>query len=74
MTTNIEAVARHICENQLGRFKDGSALSADVDRFWHCVAAQLEAGMIDEFGKGSGSTDLDLGLAAYRDWRQRHPD
>jgi hypothetical protein len=73
MTSNIEAVARHICEDQLGQFKNGSALAADVDRYWHCVAAQLEAGLIDETGNELGSPELGSGLAAYRDWRQRHP-
>ena len=48
-TSNIEAVARDICLKQLSRF-GGAELDADVDRYWHCVAAELELGQIDETG------------------------
>ena len=26
-------------------------LAADIDLFWHCVAAELDAGLIDEIGR-----------------------
>ena len=69
--SNIETVARAICERE---YRDRSAsdlrrLSADVDRYWHCVAAELEAGLLDEPGEPVGSTDFEASLAAYRDWR-----
>ncbi|NQU59294.1 MAG: hypothetical protein HQ513_18850 [Rhodospirillales bacterium] len=45
-TNNIEAVARDICAKQLARhgWRDAD-LAANVDRYWHCVAAELEAGL-----------------------------
>ncbi len=73
-TSNIEAVARDICAEQLLRFgSTGAALANDVDRFWHCVAAQLESGEIDETGHRLAVFDLEKGITAYRDWCQRHP-
>ena len=51
-TSNIEVVARDICLKQLSRAGTGGIeLAADVDRYWHCVAAQLELGEIDETGE-----------------------
>jgi len=74
-TSNIEAVARGICSNQLSQHGANSAeLAADVDRYWHCVAAELEAGMIDDAGDPMPSAGLDESLAAYRDFCLRHPD
>jgi hypothetical protein len=73
-TSNIEAVARDICRKQyacLGR--TDAKLAADVDRFWHCVAAELESGQIDEAGECVKAFDFNEGLEAYRDWRRRHP-
>ena len=50
-TSNIEAVARDICAKQLSRHTHrGADLAANVDRYWHCVAAELEAGLIDDAG------------------------
>ena len=67
--SNIEAIARDICSRQLSRDGVGEAeLSADVDRYWHCVAAELEAGHIDDAGNLLPKVDLEAGLAAYRDW------
>jgi hypothetical protein len=75
--SNIETVARANCERQLrdsGTSSGLRRLSAEVDRYWHCVAAELEAGLLGENGEQVCSTDFEAGLAAYRDWRKRHPD
>ena len=72
-TSNIEAVARDICSKQLSPFATGAKLAADVNRFWHCTAAQLESGQIDETGKRVVEFNFDKSLEAYRDWCQRHP-
>ncbi len=73
-TSNIEAVARDICSRQLSRYgKSKAKLAADIDRYWHCVAAELEAGLIDDVGERRQTSDLDAGLEAYRDWCSRHP-
>ncbi len=73
-TSNIEAVARDICLRQLSRAGFGGAeLAADVDRYWHCVAAELELGQIDETGNRVTAFNLEKSLAAYRDWCRRHP-
>jgi len=52
---------------------DEAALAAAVDRYWHCVAAEMEAGLIDENGRAvpHGSNER---IAAWRDWQARHPD
>jgi hypothetical protein len=51
-TSNIEAVARDICAKQLARHGGcGAELAVNVDRYWHCVAAELEAGLIDDIGE-----------------------
>ena len=56
---NIEAVARAICEDGIrAMYPDPEDLARAVDRYWHCVAAELEGGE---------------GVEAYRDWRVRHP-
>jgi hypothetical protein len=74
-TSNNEAVARDICSRQLSRNGTGrAATAADVDRFWHCVAAELEAGHIDDAGNPIPNISLDEGLEAYRDWCKRHPE
>ena len=73
--SNIEAVARDICAKQLSLGGgSGAKLAADVDRYWHCVAAELEAGLIDDTGNPMPNINLDRGLEAYRDWCQRHPE
>ena len=72
---HIEAVARDICVRQLARHgASGAELAADVDRYWHCVAAEMEAGRVDGEGKLIPGPDNDEGLKAYRDWCQRHPE
>ena len=74
-TSNIEAVARDICAKQLSRHGAcGAELATDVDRYWHCVAAELEAGLIDDAGDRMPAPDLDERLEAYRDWCGRHPE
>ena len=74
-THNIEAVARDICCKALSRVGiSGPQLAADVDRYWHCVAAQLESGQIDESGNSLVPYDFDTHTEAYRDWRRRHLD
>ncbi len=74
-TSNIEAVARDICSKQLSRVGiNGADLTADIDSYWHCVAAELESGQIDEAGNRVKNFCLEEGLVAYREWCQRHPE
>ena len=72
---NLEAVARALCAKKLAH--DGISeeqLAADVDMWWHCVAAELESGVIDETGEYvGGEFGHERNLAAYRDWMDRHP-
>ena len=74
-TANIEAVARAVCARVLGGedTSDG-ALAADVEMYWHVVAAELEAGLIDETGEYVGELDWTRKMQAYRDWMRRHPE
>ncbi len=73
--SNIEAIARAICARQImAHDTDTHRLGVEVDRYWHCVAAKLEAGLIDENGDLLPEADPDLALGAYRDWRARHPE
>jgi hypothetical protein len=71
---DIETIARALCERQL---KDMSVVAentaAGVDRYWHCVAAEIEAGLIDRAGKRLVPFSIHSSQEAYRDWRQRHP-
>ena len=75
--SNIEAVARDLCERQLRAAGAGaSALSTAVDRYWHCIAAEIEAGLIDEHGNPIGGLRnpyVDpislLQVELLRDWR-----
>lgn len=72
---NIEVVAREICTRLYARhWPRGPELEADVDRHWHIVAAQLEAGLIDEMSSDIVAHDFDQEMAALRDWRAQHPD
>lgn len=74
-TENIEAVARNICAKKLSRTcHSDEQLAADVDRYWHCVAAQLESGQIDETGNEVLPFDFNTSLEAYRDWCRRHQE
>ena len=72
---NIEAVARALCAKTLAH--DGvteEQLAADVDMWWHQVAAELECGVIDETGEYvGGEIDWERKMAGYRDWMDRHP-
>lgn len=71
---NLEPIARVLCERQLRMVgTDSRTLAAAVDKYWHCVAAELEAGLIDERGNRLCPHDADRDLEAYRDWRRRHP-
>jgi hypothetical protein len=73
--SNLEAVARAICERQIKVHNaDTQLLGAGVDRYWHCVAAELDAGLIDENGDLVPVADPELALGAYRDWRARHQE
>lgn len=70
MLSNIEAVARAICARQIATTCGSpSDLKTDVDRLWGCVAAELEAGLIDDDGRLVKDYTVEQGLAAYRDWR-----
>jgi hypothetical protein len=72
-TSNIEPLARALCERDLRLAGTAEInLAAAVDRYWHCVASLIESGLIDDNG-GFVPHDLGTGLAAYRDWRSRHP-
>ena len=73
--SNIEVVARDICSRQMSKAgMSEEELTAYVNRYWHCFAAELESGQIDGMGNQVATFDLAQGLEAYRDWRQRHPD
>jgi hypothetical protein len=72
-TDNIEAVSRALCEREL----QATGIAADkmpsaVDRYWHCVAAEIEAGLVDCEGKRLLPFDFNSSQAAYRDWCSRH--
>lgn len=77
MTTlrnNVEAVARKISERICrDEGKDETATADWVDLHWPYVAAELEAGLIDETGTRLTEWTIDRSLAALRDWQQRHP-
>jgi hypothetical protein len=72
--SDIETIARALCERQL---LDMAVVAEDaaagVDRYWHCVAAELEAGLIDANGKRLSPFNFQTTQDAYRDWRARHP-
>lgn len=73
MLSNIEPIARAICARTLAQHcKSDSELAADVDRYWHCVAAQLEGGLLGDEGNDLGPYDFERQLAAYHDFVQRH--
>jgi hypothetical protein len=71
--TNIETVTRALCERQLRAMATvPEDASAHVDRYWHCVAAEIEAGLIDTSGVQLVPFDFNTSRDAYRDWCQRH--
>jgi hypothetical protein len=72
--SNLEIVARDICARQITHScETPDELRLSVDRYWHIVAAQLDAGIIDESGRDLEPFDNNRRLAAVRDWRARHP-
>jgi hypothetical protein len=72
--SNIEPIARELCECALRRAGTSEAELPDaVNRYWHCVAARLEAGIIDDQGNRVLPFDFNRDLEAYHDWRRRHP-
>ena len=74
-TKNIEGVARAVCAKVLARDgKSDEKLAAEVDMYWHIVAAELESGIIDETGEYVGARDWTKKMDAYRDWMRCHPE
>ena len=73
---NIETVARAMCAKMLERDEwSEERLAFEVDMFWHIVAAELEAGFIDETGEVvGGEVDWKRKMDVYRDWMRRHPE
>jgi hypothetical protein len=73
--SNIETVARawsaRICRHSL---VPEAAVAAWVDRYWECVAAELEAGLINDQGIRLVAWTPAIGLHALRDWERRHPE
>lgn len=72
--SNIEPVARALCERSLRHKLPEDELPDAVARYWHCVAAQLEAGIIDDRGSRLTAYEHNRDLEAYREWRRIHPD
>lgn len=72
---NIEAVVRAVCARRLADDdKSKEQLVADVDMWWHLIAAELECGVIDETGEYvGGKIDWKRKMDGYRDWMRRHP-
>ena len=74
-TDNIEAVARAVCAKSLGHDgKSEERIAADVDMYWHVVAAYLESGVMDESGREIGDWDWDRKADICGDWVRRHPE
>ena len=72
---NVETVARQIGARICGdEGMNEDAATQWVEKHWRCVAAELEAGLIDETGTRLKDWTLDRGLAAMRDWEKRHPE
>ena len=73
--SNIETVARalsaRICRHSRVPEAD---VTAWVDRYWECVAAELEAGLINDRGVRLVAWTPAIGLQALREWEQRHPE
>jgi hypothetical protein len=71
--SNVEAVARQIGERICRSEAKSEAETARwVEQYWRYVAAELEAGLIDESGLRLSDWSLERGLAALRDWEHRH--
>ena len=74
-TENIEAIARAVSARVYSR--DGRSdeqLTADIEMFWHVVASELEAGILDETGQYVRELDWPQRMEVYRDWMRRHPE
>ena len=72
-TEHIEAVARAIGAKVLTR--NGTrdeALAAAMNMHWHIVAAEVEAGIIDETGAYVGELDWTRKMDVSCDWMRRH--
>ena len=66
-TDNIVPIGRDICSQQLSATGLlGFELDTAVNKYWHCVVTQLEAGLLDK------KCGIEEELAAYRDWINRH--
>jgi hypothetical protein len=74
--SNIEPLARDLCErvcrqsevlNPSNPPMTPEQVAAWVDARWECVAAELEAGMLDDDGAPIPGASWQLGLAAYRE-------
>jgi hypothetical protein len=66
---HVRSVARQIAK----ACASPSDLKTDVDRLWGCVAAELEAGLIDDDGRKVKNYTVEQGLAAYREWKHGRP-
>ena len=73
-TDNIEAIARAVCAKVYSRHATSDEqLAADIEMYWHVVAAEIEAGIIDETGQYVRDLDWPQRMEVYRDWMRRHP-
>jgi hypothetical protein len=73
MKNTVEVRARAICELDLMEATElRQALAAAVDRYWHVIAAEIEAGLIDAAGVRV-DYDHETGMKAYQAWCARHP-
>lgn len=67
--SNIEAAARAISEEICRRHpRPGEDRAAWIERHWEAVAAELEAGLIDEHGEPLPGYTAEKGLAALYEW------
>jgi hypothetical protein len=72
--SNLEAAARAIAEQIcLRNPRAGEDVPAWVDGHWHCVAAELEAGLLDDNGLPLPGYTVEKAILAVLDWRRRNP-
>ena len=72
---NIEVVARATCKKiQAHDHVSEQQLAADVDMWWHLVAADLECGVIDETGEYAREINCKRKLDGYRGLLGRHSE
>lgn len=72
--SNIEPLAREIAERIYRRSEPqvtAQKIAAWVHSHWQCVAADLEAGLLNDDGSRITGVNWELGLAAYRERMQR---